>query len=208
MADSLVIEDQDSYEGAGTLWKTLDQNRKLIDQIKRSDIKILDLAHALALENLRAILDPLDDSIEIVKEKRKVYWNEQERIRMAKEAEDSARLRKEQEEEANRVAAELESRGETEAAAVVIQQAISAPAPIVHRPPEVRRQKGTVERWKKTFRILDAAKIKPEFKVTTVDERAINAKVQQLGKAAEEIVNLTEGGISVSVERDESVRQR
>ncbi len=132
--------------------------------------------HKTLCDRENAILKPLDTRDRAIAAAMSTYKAEQDRARRQRELEEQARLQREQDDAALAEAAALAT-GDPVLAAAVLEQAITAPAPVV-----VERDtlKDTGAKFRRTWkwRIRDAALIPRDF--LTTDDVKIGAYVRAM----------------------------
>ena len=107
--------------------------------------------HRWFCELEKTALHPLDTLDKYEAQQIRVFKQQQDRERQQRERELADEQRREREARAATEAAQLESAGEVEMAAAVMQEAISAPAPVVSLRDETRGIAKFIRRWKWKF---------------------------------------------------------
>lgn len=197
-SQALTVVTPEQYTEACEFVKAIAKTRKEVEgtfgPIKTKQYEAW--KEAVAQEN--KFLDPLDKATSLVKGKIGGYLAEQERIRRAEEDHQREIARREAEARAMAEAAELERQGENHAAEQVIQEAVSAPPPVVVVPKAVAKQVGIAPRTVWKFRVVDSAKVPREY--LSVDEQ----KIGQIVRAMKEMAKIP--GVEVYSEDTVSVR--
>jgi hypothetical protein len=125
----------------------------------------------------------------IIKDKIRVYTVEQERRRRIAEAEASAEAKRRQDEAAMAEAEELEKAGDHRGAAQVLQEAVTAPIPVIELPKPTAPGISTRKGW--GYRVTDPSEHRRDYLI--LDEAKVGKIVRALGPDAEKVV----GGIEV-----------
>ena len=161
-ANAIVVKDSASYELAGDFLRTIKSASLKIDGVFDGPIEAAHKAHKSMLAAKKTFSVPLAEAEQHVKDKRKIWFNEQERIRLAEQR------RLEQEAfaaaEAAREAelAELRKQHKYRAAKQIAQTEIEV-APVAVVAPVAPREDGIGKtvRWK--YKIVDANLIPREY---------------------------------------------
>jgi hypothetical protein len=199
-AHQLTVDTPEDYEMACS-FLTLVATRK--KQVGETFDPIVQKAHATwkeAIAQREKFINPLLEAESYVKAKVTTWRMEEERKRRAEEDRLSEIARNEREEAAIAEATQLEANGEKELAAMVLEDAASAPAPVVIAPPTVPKQEGIAKKTTWKFRIVNAALIPREL--MSPDEVKIGAIVRSQKNLAKI------PGVQVYPEESVSVRSR
>lgn len=197
-AMAITITDDPSYQtAAAELRRVAGLQRAIRDGFAPSKKSAHDTHKAITTLEGSLLAFPLEAE-RLIKSKISTYITEQDRQRRIAEAEAAAEARRRQEEAALAEAELLVAAGAGRAAAEVIEEAIATPAPVIELPKP--KAEGVVIRKSFTWRVVDAAKVKPEFLI--IDEAKVGKTVRALGPDAAEVI----GGIEVIEERSVSVR--
>jgi hypothetical protein len=133
--------------------------------------------HKALCDKENAILKPIDTSDRMIAAAMSAYKAEQDRARRAREVEEQARVQRAQEAAALAEAAALERQGESALAAAVVEDALTAPPPVVVEPDPIRDTGAKFRRvWK--YRIVDAARVPRDF--LKLDDVKIGAYVRAM----------------------------
>jgi hypothetical protein len=197
-AAAIAVATHEQYTEACDFIKAVARTRK---EVEDTFGPIKQKAHAAWKETVaqeNKFLAPLDQATTLVKGKIGSFLAEQERQRRAEEEKAREIARKEAEDRAIAEAAELARQGESKAAEQVIEQAVSAPAPVVVIPNAVQKQEGIATRkvWK--YRIVNTSLIPREY--LAVDEQ----KIGQVVRAMKDMAKIP--GVEVYSEDTVSVR--
>lgn len=178
----ITVVDAEQYTEACEFIRAISRTRK---EVEETFGPIKKKAHETWKESVaqeKKYLDPLEKAEKVVKGKIGIYLDAEEKKRLELEAAEREKARKEQDERALLEAAELERQGNTAAAEQVVQEAVSAPAPVVVIPKTVAKQEGISARKTWHFRVADASLVPREYLV--VDEAKIGAVVRALKDVA------------------------
>jgi hypothetical protein len=200
-AQDLEIADNDDYIASTAMLDTLAKKQDVISRFFEEPVKQANSLHKWLTGQRSRFLMPLQQAETLLKRRRQAFRDEQERIRLAKVAEEQAVAKAEQEAAALAEAQQLHEIGEVEAANTIIERAVTAPPPPVHVPTSIPKEKGHSIRKTYKARIVNPALIKREFLMP--DDTKINGVVSKLGMDAIAIV----GGIEVYVEESEVIRR-
>lgn len=178
--NALTIKNQESYEGAAELLRTVKALSKKLEDTRKSITSPLDVAKKAVMDLFRAPSDVLETAEKKIKASMISYANEQERIRQEQEA----KLRRDADEKARKErerlgarAEKAEASGKEDKAEELREQAaqVQAVAPVlastVDKPQGISMKKN----WK--ARIIDEKLIPRQF--LCVDEK----KLDQIAKA-------------------------
>lgn len=199
-AQGFTIDDKSDYEYVLSLAEDAVERRKKKEAWIGPVKKLADLVHSLLCEMERQMIADDVEVERLIKERRKAWRKEQDRLdaereieirRVAHEAE-QARLLAE--------AAELETQGEQEAAEVVFEQAQTVSAPPVVVQSSVPKQAGSSIRKKYGYRIDDEEKVEREF--CSPDPKKIKSTVDAYGMKAKI------GGVTVFPDENEAIRTK
>lgn len=138
--------------------------------------------HKSLCQKERQLREPGQQEIARLKADRARWRQEQERKQREEQARMAKEERKRQEALALEEAALLEKQGQGDLAAAVIEQAATAPPPVIATPLETPKNEGSSVAKKWRFRIVDADKVPAQFKI--VDERKVRRVVDALGDKA------------------------
>jgi hypothetical protein len=181
-AIELKIKDEDGYIVS---WAFIEAHDKAIAKIgEQFDPFVAGLhgLHKMAVALRARFLDPVLASKDRLLALRKEYRIEQERQTRIKADHDAEILRKAQQKDFEKEAKQLEKVGQTEAAAVIREQAKTLLPPVVFAAPAVPKQSGSVEktRWIATVTNYDLVPI--EYKTLDHMKKAqrelIDSKIQ------------------------------
>ena len=213
-ANAITVADAEEYEMACSFLTMIATRKK---QVGETFDPIVQKAHAAwkeAIAQRDKFLKPLEQAEVDVKRKVTTWRIEEERKRRDEEGRLSAIAKAEAEERALAEAAALEANGEPELAAMVLQDAAEAPAPVVVAMPTVPKQEGIAKKtnWKWRYKGGEAAALLALVKAVAADpnligylcvnETAVGATV----RAQKNITRLP--GIEVYPEESVSVRAR
>jgi hypothetical protein len=160
-AGMVKITDPKSYEVAGFLWKTIGEVMKEVSDTFDPLIEAAHRNHKLALEKKAKFYSPLDKAKRDVKGLMSNYEQEQERIRLEKQREIEAKLKKEEEDRLLQEAEFLAANGMMEEAEQVIQEPVYTPPVVL--PKETPKVKGVSFRTIYDFEIVNASLIPRQF---------------------------------------------
>jgi hypothetical protein len=181
-ANDFIIEDNTDYEFSLTLAEEAIRRQKAIKEFFAPTKRLADQLHGSLCDMERNLLTPYIQIERLVKDRRQLWRDAQERIRMKAEADARDKAKKEADERALAEAAQLEKEGEKEAAAVVVEQALAAPPPAVVVASTVPKQTGSSVRGSWDFRYDDPDQVQREY--CSPDDKKIRAIVKSLGKSA------------------------
>jgi len=210
-AQELEINTTEDYEASGAFLDVVAERQRKVEEFFERPVKEANSVHKF-LTSLRGMLtSPYSQAEELIKRRRRDWRMEEERKRQAAEEEARKRAKAEQEAQALEEASQLTEIGEHEAAAVVIDRAVTAPPPPVIVPSIVPKQAGHSIRkvWK--FRIKNPALIKREFLMPKnafdpKEYKKIDALVSDLGPDAGPLVG--PGAIEIYEDEIESSRRK
>ena len=183
-AEAVVIFNQDQYEGANSVLKTVKGKYRDLDSIRKEITKPLDQAKRVVMDLFREPLETLAKAESIIKRAMITYSDEQDRLRIeeqrkleAKARAEEERKRKELEERAKKWAA----KGNEAKAEELQEQAedVHVEAPIVA--PSIEKPKGVSYRERWHAEVTDEAKVPREYLMVNI--QALN-KVAQATKGA------------------------
>jgi hypothetical protein len=176
-ASAMTIQNEDDHQRVCGIRKGWDTLEKEIEAHFEAMRKPAYDAYQAVLDKKKEAIAPITASKKIADNLIKDYRIDQERKRQAEQDRLNAIAKAEAEAAALAEAAELESLGDKEGAAEVVQAAISMPAPPVIVQKQVMT-KGTgvsmVDRW--TYEITDKSKIPPQYWI--LNETALAAAVR------------------------------
>lgn len=201
------ISNQAEYD-ATTAWLT-ERIQPALDEIDRTFDESIKQAHHLhkqLLAKKRQVAAPWQSAKDALLAARTAFRSELERQQLAERAQLEAAMRKQAEADAMERAKALYAEGKIEEGDALFEQltsggvapSIELPETVVRRP----KSRGTAVRDLSRFRVVDASKVAREFLIP--DLKAIQAAVDQHGKAAEKLVG--EGSIEVFTRQSEAVR--
>ena len=98
-ANAFEVINTETYQAAGDLRAKYIERAKMAEAMLRPPVKAADALHAQLLALLKACFDPFDQGAKILKRKQNDYYEEQERIRQAKQRQLEAEERRKAEEE-------------------------------------------------------------------------------------------------------------
>jgi hypothetical protein len=162
-ADGITVVDSEDYEMACSFLTLIATRKK---QVGETFDPIVQKAHSTwkeAIAQRDKFLNPLSLAEVNVKNKVTTWRMEEERKRRAEEDRLSAQLKKEADERAIAEAAALEASGEKELADMVLQEAASAPPPVVVGMSTVPKQEGIAKRVTWRFEVVDESKLPREL---------------------------------------------
>lgn len=199
-ANDFTIEDQNDYEFSLTIAEEAIKRQKAIAEFFAPTKKLANELHKSITKMESDMLAPYQQVERLVKDRRMNWRQVQERIRQAKEDEMRRIARDKQHAEALAAAAELEKEGKKEAAEVVIEKAIAAPAPTVVVQSSVPKQSGSSIRKKFGYRIDDESRVEREF--CSPDPKKIKAHVDAYGMSS------AIAGVTVFPDENEAIRTK
>lgn len=201
-AQEFEIETLQDYEASGSFLSTLEERQKKVAQFFDEPAKQANNVHKFITSLRATLVAPYQQAINLVKSRRSTFRQEEERKRLVLEEQARAKAKLEHESNAVEEAKQLAEIGETEAANIVLERAVNAPAPAVVVPSVIPKQEGISVRkvWK--YRVVNQDLHKREFLI--LDESKAGAIVTNLGPDAAAIV----GGIEVYQVEVEVVRKR
>ena len=214
-ANQLTIESAEDYEMACSFLTLIATRKK---QVGDTFDPIVQKAHATwqeAIAQRKKFLDPLITAESDVKRKVADWRTEQERIRKAEEDRVAAEAKREAEERALAEAQQLEANGEHELAAIVLEEAANAPAPVVVGMSTIPKQDGIAKKttWKWRYKGGDqVAALRMIVKAAANDERLLaylafnETAVGATARAHKSMTRIP--GIEVFPEESVSVRSR
>lgn len=130
-AKALTIADNDGYLKAAEYRKAIRALDQKAEEFFRPLKQKQDEAKKALLDAEKAVRIPLQQALEATDGKLKTWEREQERLRQEEEKRLQEIARKQAEDEAVALAAELEAQGDTETAEAIISAPVEAPAVIV-----------------------------------------------------------------------------
>lgn len=181
-AKKITVKDEVSYKKASEI---IDAGNSILKEIGSTFDSLIQDAHKLHKDLLgkkKALTDPVESTIRVLKRQMADFQMKLEQDRRAEEARLQAEAKQQAHEQAMREAAVLEQQGEHEAAEQVVTEAIEAPAPAVSLPKFQSSDFGRTTRvvWK--WKIVDLAKIPLHF--LTVTNNASTGLPQDISTAA------------------------
>lgn len=213
-ANQITIETNEDNEFACSFLTLVATRRKQVGETFDPIVEKAHEAHKEACAQRKKFLDPLDEAEKNVKGKVATWLTEQERLRKVKEEQETAAAKKQQDDAAIAEAAALHASGDTELADLVLENAATAPAPVVVVPSSVTKQAGIAKKtnWKWRYRGNPSDALRALVKAAAADERwlaylCVNETV--VGSEARAKKQLTKiPGIEVYPEDSVSVRSR
>ncbi len=199
-ARDFTIEDQTDYDFSLTIAEEAIKRRKVKEEWMRPAKKLADLMHSLLCTMERQMIADDVEIETIIKQRRKDFRAAQERIRQAEEDEKRRLAHEAQQAAALAEAAQLEKEGEKEAAEVVIERALSAPAPAIVIQSSVPKQTGSAVTKKWGYRIDDKEKVQREF--CDPSSQKIKQRVDAYG------MNAGINGVTVFPDENEAIRTK
>lgn len=175
-AQGLTVIDKEDYEFACNFLQFIATRKKQVEETFDPIIEKAHAAHKEALNQKKKFMDPLIGADVNVRAKVSQWRNAEERKRQDEERRLQEQAKREADERALQEAAALEASGDKELAQMVIEEAASAPAPVVVLPTMVPKQEGVSARRTWKFRIVNESLIPREFLM--VNEVAIRAMVK------------------------------
>lgn len=175
-AQQITVIDAEEYEMACS-FLTLVATRK--KQVNETFDPIVQKAHAAwqeAINQRKKFMTPLEMAELNVKTKVSQWRIDEERKRREEEDRLQANAKREADERAIAEAQSLEDNGEKELAAMVLEEAAAAPAPVVVAPSTVPKQDGIAKKTTWKFRIVNEELIPREYMVPS--EMKIGAVVR------------------------------
>ena len=181
-ANDFTIEDSNDYEFSLTIAEEAIRRQKAIKEFFAPTKRLADQLHGSLCDMERNLLTPYVNIERLVKGRRQDWRDAQEKIRLAKEEADRKKAKEEADARALQEAAQLEQEGDKEAAAVVVEQALAAPAPAVVVPSSVPKQTGSSVRGEWDFRYDNPDEVQRAY--CDPSDKKIRAIVKSLGKSA------------------------
>lgn len=187
-AEAFIVADAGTYETAGEMVLAF---KRVVKGIKAKLDPVVTKAHEThrALTTLRNEATGPYAMAEAKLKNKMLYWHHEEDARVRREQEAAERAAREAEAEQARKAEELRQANMPEAAEAMVAAEPPAPAPVIRS--EVPVVKGISSRQGWAYKIVDPSMVDRAF--LTVNEGAIRALVDRIGKLAEKKV----GGIEV-----------
>jgi hypothetical protein len=201
-AKDLEVTNNDDYLASGSLLNRLADRKKSITEFFEEPAKQANNVHKFITSLRSTLLMPLEQAEDLIKNRRRDFRAEEERLRIAKEDEERKAAKAEQERLALQEAAAMAEIGEHEAADTIINRAAMAPPPPVVVPSTIPKEQGHSIRKVFKYRVTNPALHKREFLI--LDESRAQAIVSKLGPDAVSII----GGIEVYQEEVEIVRRK
>jgi len=199
-AEQLTITDATSYQRAADTLVTIATVQKRITEWFAPMVEAANKAHKALTGKRKESLDPLDRASSVLRRAMGDWKTEQDRLQRQAEAAAQEALRKAEQERALVEAAALESAGQGALAVAVVEQALSAPPPVVVLPAATPTVEGISYRAVRKFRVLNVGLVRRTFLV--VDEARVQKHLDALGDA------FKEPGIETWVEQVPVVRGR
>lgn len=211
-AQQISIASTEDYEDACTFLQFIAGRKKQVDEVFDPIVKKAHETHKEAVAQKKKVMDPLVMAELTVKGKVRSYSDEQERIRKAEEIRLQAEAKAAADAAALVEAAQLEAQGDKELADLVIENAASAPAPVVVLPPATPRVSGVSTRsnWKFRYRNGELASLKELVQAAAKDDSLLaylthkDTAIGPVVKAQKSLTNIP--GIEVYDEGSVSVR--
>lgn len=204
----LVIKDEDGYLASWALIERHDAAIAKIGQMFDPFVDGLHKLHKMSIWLRAEFLNPVIDSKKRLLGIRKEYRTKQERIAQEKRDRDAEILRKAQANDLVKEAKQLEKSGETEAAAVLREQAKTMPAPVIPVAPAVPKQAGSVQKIRWIATVTDYELVPIEYKTldhTKKTERElIDSKIQGVVDKLANLIKIP----GVDITKDESEHSR
>lgn len=177
---TLAVNDAASYAVAGEHLVGFATLKKRIEDYFADDVKNAHTLWSSLTGKRKKALDAVEAEITRIKRMMGGWSQEQERIRLEAEVKAQREAKRLEEERCAAEAAILETQGQPELAAAVLEQAITAPAPIVSLPSAVPKVAGvsTVEAY--DYEVINEALLPREFTVTTPNHKKIRERVSEL----------------------------
>jgi hypothetical protein len=146
---TLAVTDAVTYAAAGEHLVGLATLKKRIEEYFEADVKNAHTLWSSLTGKRKKAVDAVEGRIAQIKRMMAGWSQEQERIRREEELRASREAKRFEDERIAAEAALLETHGQPELAAAVLEQAIAAPAPMVSLPSNVPKVAGvsTVEAW-------------------------------------------------------------
>ena len=174
-AQELILASQEDRDFACALLTEIADRKKYFDGRHDPNIKKWHEGHKGAVADKKVDVDPLSIAEKLVKGKIIEYDEAEERKRIQREQEKQKREKELADAEALRQAEELQAQGEAELANQVIEEAASAPAPVVVEQSTVQKFSGVSARETWDVRVVDQTKVPRQFIIETVDLKALKA---------------------------------
>lgn len=189
-AQAVEIKDDDDYQYAGALLTQEKTLFRFVEDFYKPTKDAMNLAKAELMKNIKAHIEPLGKAEFILKEKRRIWREEQEKIRLKEQKKLLEKLKKEEEE--RRLEEAIETGDET----VLEEPIVVAPPPIQAMPKEKGHSYSDL--WH--GEVVDATKVPREYLMP--DEK----KIDRMAKATKGTVQIA--GVKIWKEQIESVRTR
>jgi hypothetical protein len=181
-AQAFTIDDATDYDFSLTIAEEAIRRIKAIKDFFAPTKRLAHQLHGSLCDMENTLLAPYAQIERLIKDRRMNWRQAEEKKRREEEAAASRRLQEQKQQEALDQAAQLEKEGEKEAADVVIEQAMNAPAPAVVLQSTVPKQANSAVRKKWAFRIDNPELVQREY--CSPDEKKIRAIVTSLGPSA------------------------
>ena len=162
-AHALKIVSTDDYELACTFLQLIARRKLQVGETFDPIVGKALAAHREAVAQRKKFLDPLLQAESITKGKIAAYRADVERQRRAEERKLQAAAIAQAQADAAAQAEQLRTAGEPELAEITIQEATSAPAPVVVLESSISKQEGISGRKTWKYRIVDESLIPREF---------------------------------------------
>jgi hypothetical protein len=174
-SEQITVSDSEDYEMACSFLTLIATRKK---QVGETFDPIVAKAHSTwkeACAQREKFLSPLNVAEQTVKSKVTSWRIDEEKKRREEEARLQQIAKQEQDERALAEAAQLEANGEKELADIVLQEAASAPAPVVVAPVTVPKQDGIAKKtnWKWRYKNGESSALIAMVKAAAADPRLI-----------------------------------
>jgi len=146
VAEGAAVTDAPSYQRVGDRLKEIGTHRKIVEAFFEPIVKLLYRFHQAACDRRSEVLAPLVEFEAAAKRNRLALEREDARKRQEEAQRLMAIAQQEERERLAREAAFLEQRGEAELASVVLEQAVSAPPPVITIASELPQTQGVSSR--------------------------------------------------------------
>ena len=172
-AQQIAIESAEDYEMACSFLTLIATRQKQVGETFDPIVKKAHAAWKEAIEQRAKFLDPLEEAEKNVKSKVAAWDEEQERLRQEQEAREQEAARAHQIDQAVEQAAQHEANGDKDLAALVLEEASHAPAPVVVIPSSVPKQEGISKttNWKWRYKGGEDDALRLLVKAAATDER-------------------------------------
>lgn len=185
-ARAIWVASADDYQACGEDLRVIATKTKAINDALEPIISSAHQTHRQLTTLRNNALAPYDEAKRVFQAKMSTYKREEEQRIAAEKRRLEEEERRRQEALALEEAAKLEAIGDKKAAEEVVQAAIEAPPPVFDTPAPVPKVEGVSTRKRFVFSVVESHKIPRDFLM--VNESAIRAVVNKLGKDAEKVI--------------------